>query len=282
MYLKATATYTDPQGPDTAEKVSDNAVQIDARNRPPKFPDQDDKTPGDQLDQAREVAENVPNAPVRVNARHRGRTVDRVTATDPNGVDDNITYTLGGTDAASFTIDAPTGQLMARGMLNREVKDTYTVTVTATDSYQESATITVTIKVANTEEDPKVSGDATANYPENGRGLVKSYRATDDEDDQTRTALKWSLDGTDAGDFSLDNGVLRFKKSPNFEEPTGGGQGNNSNIYTVDVIVTDSSAGSRYAGGSRHGHGCGRTRDGNPIDVAAGGWRPDNGRTCRY
>ena len=108
---------------------------------------------------------------------------------------------------------------MARGMLNREMKDTYTVTVTATDSYQESATITVTIKVANTEEPPKVSGDATANYPENGRGLVKSYRATDDEDDQTRTALKWSLNGTDADEFSLDNGVLTFKKSPNFEDP---------------------------------------------------------------
>ena len=138
---------------------------------------------------------------------------------DPNGEDDNITYTLGGTDAASFTINAQTGQLMARGMLNREMRDTYTVTVTATDSYQESATITVTIKVANTEEPPKVSGDATANYPENGMGLVKIYRATDDEDDQTRTALKWSLSGNDASDFSLDNGVLTFKKSPNFEDP---------------------------------------------------------------
>ena len=72
MYLKATATYTDPQGSDTAEESSgSNAVQIDARNRPPKFPDQDDKTPGDQLDQEREVAENMANAPVRVNADHR-------------------------------------------------------------------------------------------------------------------------------------------------------------------------------------------------------------------
>ena len=243
MYLKATATYTDPQGPDTAEKSSGaNAVQIDARNRPPKFPDQDDKTPGDQLDQAREVAENVPNAPVGVRVNVADTDADPVTATDPNGANDNITYTLGGTDAASFTITPETGQLMAIGMLNREVKDTYTVTVTATDSYQESATITVTIKVANTEEPPEVSGDATANYPENGTGLVKSYRATDDEDDQTRTALKWSLGRTaDEGDFSLDNGVLRFKKSPNFEKPTGG-PGNNTNTYTVDVIVTDSSA----------------------------------------
>ena len=69
-------------------------------------------------------------------------TGDPVTATDPNGANDNITYTLGGADAASFTINSGTGQLMATGMLNREVKDTYTVTVTATDSYQESATIT--------------------------------------------------------------------------------------------------------------------------------------------
>ena len=59
MYLKATATYTDPQGSDTAEKSSVSPVQIDARNRPPKFPDQDDETAGDQLDQEREVAENI-------------------------------------------------------------------------------------------------------------------------------------------------------------------------------------------------------------------------------
>ena len=60
-----------------------------------------------------------------------------------------LTYTLGGPDAASFGINVGTGQLMTKGALNREAKDTYTVTVTAADSYGLSATITVTIMVTN-------------------------------------------------------------------------------------------------------------------------------------
>ena len=54
-------------------------------------------------------------------------------ATDPdNG--DTLTYTLGGSDATSFAIDETTGQLKTKDTLNYEAKDTYTVTVTATDS----------------------------------------------------------------------------------------------------------------------------------------------------
>ena len=48
------------------------------------------------------------------------------------------------------------------------------VTVTATDSYGLSASITVTIKVTDVNEDPVLSGDATANYAENGTGLGKA------------------------------------------------------------------------------------------------------------
>ena len=95
-----------------------------------------------------------------------------------------------------------TGQLMTKGELNREVKDAYTVTVTATDSYGLSATITVTIMVTNVDEAPELSGPDTASYAENGTGPVATYTATDDEDDKTGTALKWTLAGADAEDFS--------------------------------------------------------------------------------
>ena len=119
-------------------------------------------------------------------------------ATDPNsGGDtlDTLTYTLGGADAASFNIVAASGQLQTKSALNREVKDTYTVTVKATDSYGLSATITVTIMVTNLVENPQVTGPATASYDENGMGPVATYTATDDEDDKTGTALNWSLTG---------------------------------------------------------------------------------------
>ena len=70
-----------------------------------------------------------------------------VTATDEDG--DILTYSLGGTDAASFDIDQATGQLQTKAPLDYETKNTYTVTVTATDSSNASGTVTVTINVTH-------------------------------------------------------------------------------------------------------------------------------------
>ena len=63
-----------------------------------------------------------------------------------------LTYTLGGPDADSFTIDRGTAQLSTKAALDTETKDTYTVTVTATDPSGLQATITVTIKVTDVDE----------------------------------------------------------------------------------------------------------------------------------
>ena len=54
-----------------------------------------------------------------------------VAATDAD--DTSLTYTLGGTDATSFSIDSTSGQLMTSAALDLEVKNTYTVTVSVTD-----------------------------------------------------------------------------------------------------------------------------------------------------
>ena len=65
--------------------------------------------------------------------------------------------------------------------------------------------------------------DGTIEYAENGTGPVATYTAVDPEG----TAVKWSLAVVDpvddAGDFDIDDGVLTFKKSPNYEAATGGG-----------------------------------------------------------
>ena len=51
-----------------------------------------------------------------------------VEATDPEG--DTLTYSLGGTDASSFSIDTSTGQLLTKGALGNS---SYSVTVSVTD-----------------------------------------------------------------------------------------------------------------------------------------------------
>ena len=73
-----------------------------------------------------------------------------VAASDANG--DTLTYTLGGTDAASFYIGSATGQLMTLAALDYETKATYEVMVTATDPDSASDMITVTITVTNVDE----------------------------------------------------------------------------------------------------------------------------------
>ena len=113
---------------------------------------------------------------------------DAVTAEDE---DTNLTYALGGPDAASFDIVRDTGQLQTKAELDTETEDTYTVTVTAADSLSESSTITVTIKVTNVDEMPDLEGEAPKEYAENGTGVVARFRAVDPEGE----SIVWSLVG---------------------------------------------------------------------------------------
>ncbi len=72
-----------------------------------------------------------------------------VAATDPEN--DTLTYTLGGTDAASFDIESTTGQLQTKSTLDYETKSTYTVTITVSDGSL-TDTITVSINITDVAE----------------------------------------------------------------------------------------------------------------------------------
>ena len=96
------------------------------------------------------------------------------------------------------------------------------------------SSIVVTIKIDNVPEGPKVVGDARFDYDENGMEPVAVFTADDPEGDE----VSWRLTGDDAGDFSIDNGVLTFKSPPDFEAATGGGD-DTLNTYSVNVIATD-------------------------------------------
>ena len=58
---------------------------------------------------------------------------------------------------------------------------------------------------------PDVAEEASIEYSENGTSTVATYMATD----HLRTIVfSWSLDGDDALDFSIDEGVIRFASTP--------------------------------------------------------------------
>ncbi len=118
-------------------------LTIVAANRAPVFPASETGN--------RSVAENTAS----------GEPIgDAIAATDADG--HTLTYSLGGTDEASFAIETTNGQLKTNAALNYEAPadadtdNSYEVTVSVSDGTA-TATITVTISVTNVDEPGTVS-----------------------------------------------------------------------------------------------------------------------------
>ena len=103
-----------------------DVVIADTRNKAPKFPDQNPETEGDQTDQERDVPEGTA-AGVNIGDPDPVVAEDEqfayTTSTDPSP--DILTYTLGGTDAASFAIVRVTAQLQTKAKFDHDDKDSY-------------------------------------------------------------------------------------------------------------------------------------------------------------
>ena len=158
---------------------------------------------------------------------------DPVAATDPDS-GDTLTYTLGGSDAGSFAIDETTGQLKTKDTLNYESKDTYTVTVTATDQAGLSATKTVTVTVSSVNEVPEFTDGATASrsVDENTPAEQDIGAAVGATDPDTGDTLTYTLEGDDAASFAIDgaSGQLKTRDPLDYETKAS---------YSVTVSVSD-------------------------------------------
>ena len=173
-----------------------------------------------------------------------GRDIgDPVRGTDDDN--DDLTYSLDATGAASFDIDASSGQLQTKADLDFEDKSSYTVTVSVSDSKDDNSdadevtddTITVTILVADLNEDPEfpISETGMRSVDENtvaGVNIGAPVTATDDDKD----TLTYSLDVTSRATFDIDasSGQLQTKAALDYE--TG------ADRYTVDVTAADPSS----------------------------------------
>ena len=222
-YIRATASYTDGHGPNkTANAVSRRVGDPPPVNSPPDFQSTENGR--------REVPEDIAaGSPIG----------DPVAATDLNAGDSNVNdplvYSLTGTDAASFTIDAGTGQIrLAQDVtLDYEGKRTHRFTVQVTDGRDQNGdddmdeiddTITVTVTVTNVNEAPVVTGDAAPSFQEGSSAAVATYTAADPE----RDTLTWSVS---VDDFWISSrGRLYFRTPPSFEGQT---------TYRVTVTSTD-------------------------------------------
>ncbi|MYD17775.1 MAG: hypothetical protein F4W99_11635 [Chloroflexi bacterium] len=234
-YLRATASYTDPQG----SGKSANAVtgQIGASNNEPEF---DETSPA-----SREVPENSGGG-VNVGTP--------IAATDDDG--DSLTYSFGtGGDEGKFTIEAGTGQIKTKAgqTFNYEGTDAVlSVSVRVSDRKDAAGnantgiddTISVIINLTDVNETPTIETTTTSvSVAENQTGVL-TYAADDPDNDNNEAhdasnTLTWSVETADDGSFfeiGATSGVLTFKNAPNFENRQDAG---NDGVYNVTVTVTD-------------------------------------------
>ena len=188
------------------------------------------------------LVEEATNAPPVISGdrevpRQEGNDTSVATymATDPE--DDTITWSLEGTDANDFNMNA--GVLTFKHAPNYESPtdddegNDYEVTVVASDATNR-ATREVTVTITDVNEPPVIGGPTDPEYAENGTDVVGVYTATDPE----RTTIGWTLSSTDADDFDIDtSGVLTFKTSPDFENPAD--QNPQDNVYKLTVTASD-------------------------------------------
>ncbi|MEO5332711.1 MAG: cadherin domain-containing protein, partial [Magnetococcus sp. YQC-5] len=167
-------------------------------------------------------------------------TVYTAIASDEDA-NETITWSLNGTDANLFNIDAATGAVTFKDPPNFEApKDSdgnnvYDIIVVATDKGKLTGSKVVTITVMNVNEAPVITSPALATFAENGTGTVYAAIGTDDD---AGDGITWSLTSTDASLFNMDatTGVITFKNSPDFESPKDADQ---NNVYEISVIATD-------------------------------------------
>ena len=82
------------------------------------------------------------------------------------------------------------------------------------------------------DDPPEVEGERAPVYVEGGTGPVATYTASN----PANVRLTWSVTGPDADAFTIANGVLRFKETPDYEDPT---DANTDNQYDITVQASD-------------------------------------------
>ena len=163
----------------------------------------------------------------------------RAVATDADS--DTLSYSLSGTDASRFMIDATTGEVRfieapdfeAPG--DADADNVYDIIVTASDGAN-TAERTVAIMVTDENDPPIFTSDAAVSVDENQTvdSVVYTAMATDADGDD----LSYNLSGTDAARFMIDatTGEVRFIEAPDFEAP---GDADGDNVYDIVVTASD-------------------------------------------
>ena len=161
-------------------------------------------------------------------------------ATDIDG--DSVSYSLGGTDSAHFTIDSSNGELSLANALDFEnptdhnSNNDYELEITASDGTN-SASLALTISVQDLNDNTPSFTPASDSIQiaENTSGSIYTAAATDLDATDTIT---YTLSGTDSALLQIgsSSGALAFINSPDYENPQDQGA---DNFYELSIIASD-------------------------------------------
>ena len=158
---------------------------------------------------------------------------------DPN---DRLSYQLSGSDAAEFSFNTSTRELLFAATPNYENpldsggNNDYRISVVASDG-EYSASQDISITVTDVNEAPSFTNSSVElDVAENDANFVHTVEAATDEDQGQQ--LTYTVSGSDVADFSFDANTrtLRFIATPNYESPA---DSNVDNIYLLSISVSD-------------------------------------------
>ena len=163
-------------------------------------------------------------------------------ARDPEG--SPITWTVGGVDRRYFAID-DRGQFSFSESTPPDFEqpgdaggnNVYEVEIQASDGLN-TGSLAVTVTVREVDEGPEVSGQQSLSLTENQttERILATYSARDPED-PSAAITRWSLSGSDAGDFTItESGELSFRNVPDYDKPADSGK---DNVYNFSVRASD-------------------------------------------
>ncbi len=143
------------------------------------------------------------------------------------------TYSGGsGTTSLSFTATAGAGDDSTVSVSAINLNGASIIGNTTSQALLTGTTGQVVTNLIVDNTNPVFTSGNTANFAENGAGIVYATAATD------VTTLTYALGGADASLFTINTstGAVSFKTSPNFESPADVGT---NNVYDITVTATD-------------------------------------------
>ena len=257
-----------PSGRRPGRTLSSVRVTVAGVNEPPEF----------SVETAsRTIAENTTTG-VAIGAP--------VTATDPD-TGDTPAYTLGGTDANFFDIDGPTGQLQTQAALDYEVKNSYTVTVTASDGAL-TATVDVTVTVTNIDEagtvtlstdQPPARAEITAALTDPDKGVTGAVwqweRSSDGNTD-------WAGIGTSSPSYTPVDGDVGYHLRATASYTDGHGPGKTAQAASTQAVQAGANRPPEFDSATATREVPENTEAGENIGAPVTATDPDTGDTPAY